>query len=187
MLVPSPPVCSLNIERICAAPFGYTRFVRLRVRKLLSIVPATTCVAILGMWMSSYFWGWTMSIQAKGRWDYWVSSERGCVYLPGWLGWGTTRSTLDVYRAGELGDVETEIRPHRRWMGVQVFDRSGGGRSAKLVAVSYWVPALLIALPVIVRFTKRRRRSGRGSTCSQCGYDLRATPSRCPECGLITN
>jgi hypothetical protein len=42
------------------------------------------------------------------------------------------------------------------------------------------LPAL--AVPRLVGRYRRARRSAR-SLCVSCGYDLRATPDRCPECG----
>jgi hypothetical protein len=49
-----------------------------------------------------------------------------------------------------------------------------------------WSLALVTALlPAwrLHRLIKTRRRH-RGGLCPQCGYDLRATPDRCPECGF---
>jgi hypothetical protein len=44
---------------------------------------------------------------------------------------------------------------------------------------------LLIVMLLSHRALKRRRRHLAGH-CIRCGYDLRATPTRCPECGLET-
>ena len=52
----------------------------------------------------------------------------------------------------------------------------------------YWLIAVVSGLAPavqIVRFAWRRRRSKLG-LCPACGYDLRATPDRCPECGRET-
>jgi hypothetical protein len=48
-----------------------------------------------------------------------------------------------------------------------------------------WAVVLTLSIEPLVttlRWLKRNRRKRRGQ-CIRCGYDLRATPTRCPECG----
>ena len=48
------------------------------------------------------------------------------------------------------------------------------------VSFPLWLPAAAFAALPVARFLQRRHRAGH---CTACGYDLRATPGRCPECG----
>jgi hypothetical protein len=62
-----------------------------------------------------------------------------------------------------------------------------GGQFAEFTVSYLWALALTILLPLLwllVRHRTRRSRRARG-LCPACGYDLRATPERCPECGTI--
>jgi len=54
-------------------------------------------------------------------------------------------------------------------------------------ALPLWIPIAVMTTVVsfLYALEKRWRQTKRGR-CERCGYDLRATPERCPECGLPT-
>jgi hypothetical protein len=64
----------------------------------------------------------------------------------------------------------------------------GEGEDYTLVVPYYALTLALLAPPLVwwVRF-RRRARAAAGLRCAGCGYDLRATPDRCPECGRAAN
>lgn len=74
---------------------------------------------------------------------------------------------------------------HRR-LGFQCETGSGGAWGAcSLVVVPLWAflgLTVLFLLPPGLRQLQSSRRRKRGA-CDACGYDLRATADRCPECG----
>jgi hypothetical protein len=62
----------------------------------------------------------------------------------------------------------------------------GSGQTRVFVmAAPFWFIVLATAIPPALWSRNRRRRLPDG-LCHFCGYDLRATPGRCPECGRET-
>jgi hypothetical protein len=60
------------------------------------------------------------------------------------------------------------------------------------VALPDWVVVILLGiLPFLtgarIRHRKQQQSRLQRGLCTACGYDLRATPDRCPECGTVPN
>jgi hypothetical protein len=54
------------------------------------------------------------------------------------------------------------------------------------VAPHWFYLVVFAVVPVLrLRDRLRRRAAPEGVPCPRCGYDLRATPGRCPECGVV--
>jgi hypothetical protein len=82
--------------------------------------------------------------------------------------------------------------PGTFWERAGFYYRVRTGRSPTTLyydcAVPFWAILALPATPPalwLARWRSRRRRKWVAmNQCVHCGYDLRATPARCPECGL---
>ena len=60
-----------------------------------------------------------------------------------------------------------------------------GARHDHDVGLPYWLLLLLFAAAPTIRAARAWRGPLKG-VCATCGYDLRATPDRCPECGTVS-
>ena len=142
-----------------------------------AIICLTALAAVLVLWRISYRFppnragGDVLNISdTDPRW--WVISNRGQVTLCRQDGrdWGKEFPGFDAggFKYGGL---------------------RGPNGSLYNAAVPHWfVAGLMLPIPLTwaISTTRRRQRRATG-LCLSCGYDLRATPGRCPECGAAAS
>jgi hypothetical protein len=131
------------------------------------------------------------------RVDYWsVSSARGRVVLSRVGSWVVDAQTPEwVWERSEVSAdsprVAVDDFPRRwqlygfGWVWVGTRPPPDNYPSLHVHAPHWFVVAVVAALPL--RWMYRRARAAvPAGHCPACGYDLRATPDRCPECGTTT-
>ena len=136
------------------------------LRKTLTILSLIGLLLSVGAWGASY-----LVVGHKGKGHTIALHEGGIDY---------TRDTYDDrvepywYLAGFRG-----FRMHWR---LYFYARPGGDWG---VFIPLWMPSGLFVVFLVMRFVPfaRRRKRKKLGLCANCGYDLRASKDRCPECG----
>ena len=77
-----------------------------------------------------------------------------------------------------------ESRPLFTFAFPAVGERRAGPR-IEMLQLSYAWPVSMSAVGALLAFGWSRRKAPQVGACRVCGYDLRATPHRCPECGTV--
>jgi hypothetical protein len=132
--------------------------------------------------------GWGDSVKGRG---YAIEAQNGQVFFH-------TAAGMNQPPAGS-GGLPYIVQTLSRWDATGIvyhrFNLTLGrgpqapvlGRFVQFQLSGGWsllVSVILLALCVTV-FLRQRRRERDPNRCRNCGYDLRATPERCPECGLV--
>ena len=144
------------------------------------------CMATMLLWVRSYYRGEGLSLPFARNLD--VASANGdleiCWYHPDPFFAIITHIRPCSWHKFLIGFFESE------WLDASYAARLGypvGTIASWVFGLHDWFLVILFTLPVawhVIHNAIHERRPASG-LCSECGYDLRATPDRCPECGTI--
>ena len=176
-----------------------------RLFTFASALSLLVCLATLIVWSSSFFafapFGqyWTTSWDGNSG-GYvghgWIALKgsihllrNDCIVQP-----APTSNGVNYHHSGI--DPVPEFQPDRTKLGFAYVSRVSGWRergtnrrvtrTTQQLSFPAWLPAFLTAiLPIRWLATPiRQRRLRKRGFCPSCGYDLRASTDRCPECGI---
>lgn len=174
---------------------------RRRPERLVLAAWLATCLVVTAVWVLEAAGGMRRPIHVRGPWSIRLVQTWGgkiCLqlyrdfpspnvgpklgpgrsYTPEALAW-VCNLPVAVYR-NKLGfDYNTNPNYEIVQAGNMVLRGTETDlRMPAWAAVLMWSPFGIVGLRRL-----RRRQNVRKGLCASCGYDLRATPTRCPECG----
>ena len=155
---------------------------------LVAAVSLLLCVVSLTLWVRSHIVADQLSRGGVG-WYVLIDSDHGVL-------------------AYVIADESTPLDPPYPWRRSSVYGATfGGGFDATVGSsvshwtsgtanvrqrawwVSHWVIcAATIWLPLwcsVSQWKRKHKQRLKEGRCVNCGYDLRGTPNRCPECGMV--
>ncbi len=183
-------------------------------RQLFNIAASLSlllCVAAGLLWVRSYWRGYSFVYNHQGpRPGFWaVSLEPSCLYIQ-----HDTQQRLPpvMYSLDGMPNDTTPLKgfrldagpPGRRWdahfsrrmIRWEAFrfvwaQEDGPEHTCRLAVVPLYAIVLTSGVPPALWLRNRSRqgrftRRGKAGCCPCCGYDLRASPDRCPECGAVS-
>lgn len=155
------------------------RLISLHLRLALCVFSLLLAAALLPMWYRSHHGPEFVRYASPNQWWFSITSGHGTIdvmYIANWPG------EPEFFFGRRDANVMYATRYGKRFLGFGSAAQHNGGR---YVNTPYWflVACCLAVAALAARSWRRRRRVLLEGRCKECGYDLRATPDRCPECG----
>ena len=89
------------------------------------------------------------------------------------------------FQVGHAPTSAPSARPWQaNWFGFCYFNQEWESFGRREVALQLWFLVALLGVAPAAWVASRRAGTHQSGRCVACGYDLRATPGRCPECGI---
>ena len=167
---------------VASAVVGYSREASApHPREHAAAISLLLCLAVAVFWVDSY-WHWTFVRYETADSFRQISSDLGTVVF------GSGNAVRQYDAPGlSFGHADAARNLFFEWRPLSFADARFGLSHSSFVIVPHWVFVMLFAVPPLlrVRAWRRHHRRAKAGTCVKCGYDLWATPQRCPECGTM--
>ena len=175
---------------------------RSRLRFILPVVLLVLATMAAALWVRSFFrYDWVLRVRDDARTIHQVGAATSSGTFGMYVGHNQSADPPGMPRTLWQYNVQDVNRPQiyplsSRGLRVLGFGwlwerdtptRPGSYHWIWQVTAPGWFVALVFGLPgwMLLRRELRRHRAMRDGLCLNCGYDLRASAGRCPECGAV--